>query len=66
MNFENLKDELKAFTEITALEILSKKLPLDTIAQLNEPIDMCCVHTTDAPSESIDKHQSEDLKQENG
>lgn len=39
MSLENIKEGLQRLTEFTALEVLSAQMPLDSLAQLNEPID---------------------------
>lgn len=39
MNFETFAEQFKEITEAAALGILSQKMPLDSLVELNEPID---------------------------
>lgn len=66
MSFEKIKEGLQNITELTALDILSKKMPLDSLDKLNEPIDMYCLYAKDAPADGLDKQQSEELKKKTG
>ncbi len=66
MNFDTFKEGLQNITELTALDILSKKMPLDSLAQLNEPIDMYCIYAKDAPAEGLNEQQSDELKNKTG
>jgi len=66
MSFEKIKEGLQNLTELTALDILSKKMPLDSLDKLNEPIDMYCLYAKDAPADGLDKQQSEELKKKTG
>ncbi len=39
MNFEAFAEQFKEISEAAALSILSQKMPLDSLIELNEPID---------------------------
>lgn len=62
MNFGTMTEGLKKLTELTALEILSKKMPLDSLSGLNEPIDLYCLYAKDAPVDGLDKGQTDELR----
>lgn len=47
MSIDSIKEGLQRFTEFTALEILSMQMPLDSLEQLNEPIDFYGGDATD-------------------
>lgn len=64
MNFDTFKEGLQNITELTALDILSKKMPLDSLAQLNEPIDKYCIYAKDAPVEGLNEQQSDEFTQQ--
>lgn len=66
MNFEAIKDGLETMTQLTALDVLSRKMPLESLGQLNEPIDMYCLYAKDASPEGLDKQQAKELKEKRG
>lgn len=66
MNFETIKEGLQNIVELSALEILSQKMPIDSLANLDEPIDMFCIYAKDAPTDGLDKKQTDDLKEKTG
>ena len=66
MNFDTIKEGLQNIVELSALEILSQKMPLDSFANLDEPIDMLCIYAKDAPTDGLDKKQTDDLKEKTG
>ena len=66
MNFEAIKDGLETMTQLTALDVLSRKMPLESLGQLNEPIDMYCLYAKDASPEGLDKQQAKELKEKTG
>lgn len=66
MTFETLSEGLKKVTEATALEILSKKMPLDSLTDLNTPIDVYCLSAKEAPAEGLNEKQTAELKSKTG
>jgi len=66
MIFETIKNSFEGITQLTSLEILSKKMPVESLSQLNEPIDMYCLYAKEAPSEGLNNKQKSDLKEKTG
>ena len=66
MNIETIKEGLQNIVELSALEILSQEMPLDSLANLDEPIDMLCIYAKDAPADGLNKKQMDDLKEKTG
>lgn len=66
MNIETIKEGLENIVELSALEILSQKMPLDSLVNLDEPIDMICIYAKDAPADGLNKKQTDELKERTG
>lgn len=66
MNFEAIKEGLETVTRLTALDILSKNVPIESLSQLNDSIDMYSIYAKDAPVEGLNETQKNDLKEKTG
>ena len=58
-------DGLKQITEAVALNYLASRVPLDSLQNLNEPIDLYSINAKDAPSDGLGKSKDE-VKKETG
>ena len=66
MIIASILEGINEIGQATALEILSKKIPIDSFDSLNEPIDMCGVYAKDAPKDGLEKASKLELKEEMG
>lgn len=65
MNFEKIKDGFEIATQLSPLEILYNKLPINSLNGFNEPLDMYSLYARNAPSDRLSPQQTDELREKN-
>lgn len=66
MTFASIMDGVDKVAKVTALEILSQKVPVESLSSLNEPIDFCGLYAKDAAKDGIDPQTKKEIKNRSG